>query len=249
MKVDGPRGVGAGSRVGRTGRLTPVSGAMPASPVGPSQPVRSVNEVAGFLGIPDTDLTPAVREGINRLLGEVERLRHEIEHRERRISYLERLADEDVLMPVLNRRAFVRELNRLISHVERYGGTAALLYLDVNGMKPINDRYGHPAGDAALHHVASLLMENLRGSDAVGRLGGDEFGILLVEVDEQGARGKAQHLSQTIDETPFTFEGSTLSVSASIGLVVFNGSESADDLLQAADAQMYEIKKGRPDSR
>jgi len=173
MKVTGPGGVGAGSRVGRAGRLTPVSGALPVTGTEEVQPARSVGEVAGFLGIPPSDLTPAVREGIQRLLGEVQRLREEIDRRDQRISYLERLADEDVLMPVLNRRAFVRELNRMLNLASRSGQTAALLFIDVNGMKPINDEYGHGAGDAALHHVAQTLMDHLRSTDAVGRLGGD----------------------------------------------------------------------------
>lgn len=249
MKVTGTRPVGAGTRVGRAGRLTPVSGAMPVAATEDVQPVRSVGEVAGFLGIPAADLTPAVREGIQRLLGEVERLRREVDRREKRIAYLERLADEDVLMPVLNRRAFVRELNRMMNSGARTGRTAGLLFIDVNGMKPINDTHGHAAGDAALHHVAQTLMENLRSTDAVGRLGGDEFGVLLAEVDPEAAQAKAAQLMGAIGDTPFDFHGSALTVSASIGLVMFDGQESADDLLHQADEQMYEIKKQRGDSR
>ena len=88
------------------------------------------------------------------------------------------------MTPVINRHAFVRELTRVVSYGERYAMPSSLLYIDLNGLKQINDTYGHPAGDAALMKLATILTEQVRGSDIVGRLVGDEFGILLVHAEE-----------------------------------------------------------------
>ena len=90
-------------------------------------------------------------------------------------------------MPVANRRSFVRELSRMLSYAQRYGGEISVLYFDVNDMKSINDTYGHAAGDAAIGHVANLLAASIRESDVVGRLGGDEFGIILANAPESEA--------------------------------------------------------------
>ena len=84
------------------------------------------------------------------------------------IAQLERLADEDALTPIANRRAFVRELTRMIAFTNRYGVPSSVVYFDVNGMKQINDNHGHPAGDAALRQVAKVLLDNVRSSDIVG---------------------------------------------------------------------------------
>ena len=107
-------------------------------------PARSVGEVATFLGIPEAELTPSVREGLSKLMAEVERLRQDNEEKDRRISYLERLADEDPLMPILNRRAFVRELSRMMAFTDRYGGISSVLFFDVDGMRRSTTRTPTP---------------------------------------------------------------------------------------------------------
>lgn len=217
-------------------------------PVVDTTPVRkgrSVEEVLHFLGIPPAEATPKVREGIAKLLDEVERLRREGEILERRIAQLESLADCDPLIPVVNRRAFIRDMSRRISEAQRYGSTFSVLYLDVNGMKQINDGLGHGAGDAALKHVAAIVLASVRKSDTVGRLGGDEFGVLLGQADLPLASRKAEEIAATIARTPMEFEGRTVAVSASIGSFAFDGETGADDLLAAADRAMYRIKRAR----
>ncbi|HJT15087.1 MAG TPA: diguanylate cyclase, partial [Dongiaceae bacterium] len=116
---------------------------------------------ATFLGLNETELSPNVRAALVALLDEVSRLRQELDLTRKRISHLERMADEDSMLPIANRRAFVRELTRLISYSERYGTAGSVLYFDLNGMKEINDRFGHPAGDEALRHFARLLVANV----------------------------------------------------------------------------------------
>ena len=214
----------------------------------PLQDPHSIEDVATLLGIPTTDMTTAIRLGLARLIDDVVRLQKEIEVKDKRIAYLEKLVDEDPLMPVLNRRAFVRELSRSMSYAERYGIISSVLYFDVNGMKRINDTYGHGAGDAALSHVAKTLVTNVRKSDVVGRLGGDEFGVILVQADEDQAKAKGGALATVIADTPFLWETRQLSVSVSFGASSFSKTiNTADEALAFADRHMYADKRAKKD--
>lgn len=205
--------------------------------------MRSVVDVASFLGISADELTPAVKAGLERLIKEVDRLRRDLTEKQERITHLERLADEDPLTPILNRRAFVRELSRMIAHAERYGSFSSVIYVDVNSMKRINDDFGHAAGDAALTHIADILLANVRASDVVGRLGGDEFAILLAEADEAMANEKADQLCGLIAAAPIEWDGNEIHVSVSVGTFAFDGKREPHEVLHAADQQMYERKR------
>ena len=111
-----------------------------------------------------------------------------------RLEEVEKAADQDQLLPLLNRRAFVRELTRYIAFTDRYDTPASLIYFDLNGFKQINDTHGHAGGDAVLTHFAdSACWHNVRDSDCVGRLGGDEFGVLLTHANQDQAQKKADH--------------------------------------------------------
>ncbi|HSE74237.1 MAG TPA: GGDEF domain-containing protein [Dongiaceae bacterium] len=198
---------------------------------------------ATFLGLHETELSPNVRAALQALLDEVGRLRQELELTRKRISHLERMADEDSMLPIANRRAFVRELTRLISYCERYGTAGSVLYFDLNGMKDINDRYGHPAGDEVLRHFARLLVANVRDSDVVGRLGGDEFGVILAQADENQARDKAGSLVDLVNSHPVAWQGETLQLSCAVGIHQFSARQNADEALSKADADMYDEKR------
>ncbi len=113
------------------------------------------------------------------LLAEIERLKSDLARAQRTIAELEARADVDPLLDILNRRGFERELKRSLAYLQRYQGEAALLFIDLDGFKAVNDRHGHAAGDALLKAVARELVGHVRASDVVGRLGGDEFGALL----------------------------------------------------------------------
>lgn len=209
---------------------------------------RSVTDVASIAGLGESELSPAVRAALATLMEEVERLRRELDRSRRRIEYLERLADEDTLLPVANRRAFVRELSRMMSFGERYGITGSVLYFDVNHLKRINDEHGHAAGDAALRKIAEVLLANVRGSDLVGRLGGDEFGVILTQADEQTAREKAAALAQLIADTALDWEGAQIPLSVAYGMQPLTEAAGADDALNAADKEMYRQKRGQDGS-
>ena len=108
-----------------------------------------------------------------------------------RITDLEARVDIDPLTDILNRRGFERELNRSIAYIKRYHAGGALILLDVDRLKPINDAFGHGAGDEVLKAVVAELQRQVRSSDVIGRLGGDEFALLLWHLSETDARAKA----------------------------------------------------------
>ena len=176
------------------------------------------------------------------LMEEVSALREEIERDKRRIGYLERLAHQDTLVPIANRRAFVRELIRAISYSERYDEPASLVYFDLNGFKQINDTLGHAAGDAALKYVAHTLLEHVRESDTVGRLGGDEFGVVLWRMGEQEAAEKAGELAEAIAAHPVEHEGHSFVLRAAHGAATFRPGKDAQQWMADADEAMYRRK-------
>ena len=200
-------------------------------------------------GLAVTELTPPVLDAMAGLLAEIDRLRDELDKAKARSTHLERLADEDALMPVANRRAFMRELSRLVALAQRYDSESSILYIDLNGMKTINDRHGHNAGDAALQHVAKILVDNTRHADIVARLGGDEFGVLLVKTDQRNADEKAANLARAIEQHPLIWEGAAIRLSAAFGAYCFNGRESVADAIAAADRAMYRAKQARKAAR
>lgn len=219
-----------------------VGGATSAPPLGGVEQARANGDAASILGISAAELTPKVQAALGQLMAEVQSLRDELDIARKRIGHLEELADSDSLTSVLNRRAFVRELSRMISFAERYGAAGSLIYLDVNGMKPINDGYGHRAGDAVLDHVAETLKGQLRETDVVGRLGGDEFGVILHQADTVAAGEKARNLAEAIQAEPVTFEEHRLQVRVAYGVHSFAPGDQADEALDAADRAMYEHK-------
>ncbi|MBI3453370.1 MAG: GGDEF domain-containing protein [Rhodospirillales bacterium] len=194
--------------------------------------------------IPEAEFTPKVRAAIMALMAEVEKLRRELQQNQSRIAYLEDLADQDTLTPVANRRAFVRELSRMQSFAERYDTPSSVIYFDVNGLKKINDTLGHGAGDAVLAHVANSLVQNIRDSDFVGRLGGDEFGVILAYTDQIKANEKAASLAEAISSQSVTWEDNKIAVAVSYGTYAFRGGEDAARAIDAADRAMYARKKG-----
>jgi diguanylate cyclase (GGDEF)-like protein len=231
----------------------PVRGPAPAGKAAARRAVDSTGAVeaaAGvdpltLAGIGEAELTPKLRQAIMGLLAEVDQLRRELGEARARIGYLERLADEDPLMPVANRRAFVRELTRMMSFTRRYGSAASVVYFDINNLKQINDRLSHAAGDAALLQVARILADNVRNSDVVGRLGGDEFGVLLVQTDQALAEQKAGQLAAAVAAHALQWQGQSIALGVSYGVYSFNGGENAGDAIDAADRAMYAAKRRR----
>jgi diguanylate cyclase (GGDEF)-like protein len=158
---------------------------------------------------------------------------------------LERLATQDELTGALNARAFEERLSEELERDRRYNVPLALLYLDLDDFKAVNDRHGHRTGDAVLRLVVNATRRAVRQSDIVGRLGGDEFAVLMPETEGAVAEAAATRLADGIRTV---FRG-TPSVTASIGLVstVNTSIIRAEDLLRRADEAMYDAKRGGKD--
>jgi diguanylate cyclase (GGDEF)-like protein len=209
-------------------------------------PVRARNRTSSEAAARAARFGLGVKEMTPRVAAALDTLDQEIAALKSRIAELENLADHDSLIPVLNRRAFVEALQRTTAYVQRYGGEAAVLYIDLDAFKAINDGFGHPAGDAALKHVGRLLLDNVRESDTVGRLGGDEFAVILAQSDFAAACAKAAALKAAIAATPAIHEGVAHRLSASIGVHPIARSEDAEAALARADEAMYASRKSAP---
>jgi diguanylate cyclase (GGDEF)-like protein len=222
-----------------------LGGASQAGAAVAARPVRPLGEraaIANIVSFPESAQAPKIRAVADQPPTEVQRLRTELEQAKTRLNQLEALADRDALTSVLNRRAFVRELSRMMAFTVRYRTPCSVIYFDVNGMKQINDSLGHGAGDAALNHLAGVLVRNVRASDVVGRLGGDEFAVALVQTGREGAMEKAEMLSAAVQRQPAIWNGAALEVRVAYGVHTCVGEEPIDRALHAADQAMYEHK-------
>lgn len=236
MKIDRTGRAQLASRVGAAGYARRAETPAPAANA-------EVASVTSILGIPEDEFTPRVRDAIMGLMQEVDSLRRELGQVRERLDTAERDADQDHLLPLLNRRAFVRELTRSIGLASRYGTASSLIYFDLDGFKQVNDTHGHAAGDAVLNHFAQTLMEHVRDSDVVGRLGGDEFGVILSHASQIVAHKKAATLAETLASVPARWDGQTIPVGFSYGTFELISGADADNAIARADAAMYAQKK------
>ena len=158
---------------------------------------------------------------------------------------LQELAARDPLTGLLNRRAFLERLHREAGRAQRYGHPLAFLSLDIDHFKRINDGYGHAAGDAALKHLAAICAGLLRKEDSCGRLGGEEFGILVPETNSYGAEMVARRLRARIEAARCRFGRHQLAFTVSIGVagLMQQGEAGVEQMLQDADEAMYRAKR------
>jgi diguanylate cyclase (GGDEF)-like protein len=186
-----------------------------------------------------------VRAEVAALRSEVERLAAELTEMRAHASLLESLAQEDPLTHLLNRRGFFRELSRAIAFRKRYGTSIALLLADLDHFKLLNDGHGHEAGDRALVHLAAVLRQNVRASDSLGRLGGDEFGMILWQVDMAGMQAKCRMLESIVVASPLVLGGAEFRLGASIGGTLLIPEDTPEEALSRADHAMYARKLQR----
>jgi diguanylate cyclase (GGDEF)-like protein len=179
---------------------------------------------------------------VDRLVDEISHLRGKVAQLQERVEQLDRLAHQDSLIDLPNRRGFMRELERLIARVGRYGDNAAMLFVDLDGLKMINDTFGHRAGDEALIQVADLLSKGVRSSDVVARIGGDEFGILLENANGESAHETATRLIDLICGSELVHDGDALPLSVAIGVATINTDDTPETVIARADEEMYRRK-------
>ncbi|MBU6206730.1 MAG: GGDEF domain-containing protein [Alphaproteobacteria bacterium] len=183
------------------------------------------------------------REEVERLRDENHSLRQSVRDLEERLATVAQLADTDTLTPLPNRRRFEREVDMVVRRVARYRTGAALLFVDVDGLKSINDAHGHGAGDIVLIHVGDVLRSQLRSTDLVARLGGDEFGILIEPILEHEVIRKIGTLTREISQNHAIIERELVPVSISIGYTMIEANDSVDTALHRADIAMYGEKR------
>ena len=169
----------------------------------------------------------------------------QLAEQKQRIAQLEWMSQTDELTGLPNRRGFQDYLRRILAAAQRHGETGVMAYVDLDNFKEINDRHGHDVGDAALRHVARILSENLRLSDFVARLHGDEFALILVRTSPAQGAMRARRLQRLINETPLRHGSFMLSVQASFGIAAYGRETEPADLLRRADRAMYEEKRAR----
>ncbi len=177
------------------------------------------------------------------LTKENERLSYELAQMRLRVLELERDADMDPLIPIFNRRAFMRELARAQAVFARYDIPSSLIFFDLNGFKNINDRYGHSIGDELLRKVGTVILKSVRSCDLVARLGGDEFGVLLFKTPQKVAQAKASALACRVAEQRIDHPTGDISVSTAWGVAPCDPNDTAKQILSRADRAMYMNKK------
>ncbi len=156
-----------------------------------------------------------------------------------------RLTTVDGLTQVFNRRYFEDTLEREIARCNRYGRSLSLVILDIDHFKKINDTYGHLAGDYVLKHLASAVKTRIRREDIFARFGGEEFAVLLPEVDMKGAAVLAEKVRKLIEKQKFEFDRQTIPVTVSLGVATLSSDVGeASDLIRVADGKLYEAKQG-----
>lgn len=194
-------------------------------------------KVSGAMSDQVTDVSD-----VDQLIAEISALRGKVAQLQERVEQLDLLAHEDSLVGLPNRRGFIRALERLIDRMERYDEQGAVLFVDLDGLKTINDTFGHQAGDEALIQVSRLLVSGVRKSDLVARIGGDEFAILLGHSTEDSARDAAGRLIETIAACEFTHCGQSLPLSVAIGASAVHADDTPEAALARADEEMYRRK-------
>jgi diguanylate cyclase (GGDEF)-like protein len=178
-----------------------------------------------------------------------QRLEAELAAARSQIKQLESRIETDALLDIANRRGFERELERAVLHVHRYQRSAAVVFIDLDNFKSINDRFGHLAGDAALKAVAEIIIKASRGSDTVARFGGDEFAVLLWNLGECDARAKALSFEKLIEAMKIRFTTDFCSVAASAGITMLRRFDSPTQVIARADKAMYSRKMEKKDPR
>ena len=239
MKVNEPPPVQPTRRIGREALIAPTeqAGGSKGDAPGHEKPTPD-HDSAAVHGVVAEEFTVSVQEAMTRLVGEVAGLREALDQSNKRLDYLARLAAEDSLTALLNRRGFVRELSRVLVLAEQSGVGSSLIFLEIENLKQINIRHSLAAGDAVIEHAARIVRDRLAQGAVAGRLGGAELGIVLVGEPPEEARRHAQSLAVALAADPLIWEGQAIALAMQWGVHSLAPGEDASAAMNAADRAM-----------
>ena len=195
------------------------------------------------------DLTPNQLHMLVGLMSERQNLLETVQSLNSALDQARDIADHDPLLPVYNRRAFMRELSKQISFCERYGTTVCLIYMDLDFFKALNDELGHSTGDVALKAFVDIIKQHVRQSDLIGRMGGDEFAVLLLNAEEEQALQKAGFFSEDLQKLEFGPGSEGLQLDVSCGVAIWQKGETPEHFIERADEAMYVQKRQKNKAR
>ena len=199
----------------------------------PPEPVQhSIHDVASVLGLDVETIDPAVVAAVLPLLAEIDRLRHVALQNEHRRAYVERAADRHSVVPCLNRRAFVREMEGVIQSGEPFGTLAVLHF---GGIEHLCRVHGMAAAEGGLRHAAAAITGAIRTGDILGCLVGSDFGLLLVGTDLAAAQTKLAEISSRLNQPAFCWLGQPVALECHSGAVSLTAGEGGEQALAAAD--------------
>jgi diguanylate cyclase (GGDEF)-like protein len=182
---------------------------------------------------------------LEQMLDIVDTAEERLAAQKQRIKQLESQVLTDPLTNLVNRRGFDAHLKRILADAHRHNDSGVLIYIDLDDFKPVNDNYGHEAGDAVLKHLAKLLNENIRTSDIVARLGGDEFAVILTHTSAAEGMYRTRKLQGILAASQVKYGSKSIPLQASFGAVPYDSESSETEVIRMADAAMYDEKRKR----
>jgi GGDEF domain-containing protein len=200
------------------------------------QPIHAIDDVATVLGMPDGVIPPTVQSRITALMEEVERLRAELAQVRRHEDMLRDLADHHPTLHVQHRRAFLRELTRLIAQAERSGLPGTLVYFHIAGIEALREAQGPEAAEGALAKAIEILRSETDPADPVAYLEGGDFAVAWAMTTDPEAQNRAQCLADRLANMPFLWNGVRADFAVQTSRMPFGAGEEADTLLRAAEA-------------
>ena len=234
---DSGRGEGEGGTAYH-GYGGPGGGSRP--PYGRSRPERAAFDTAAAISVfPENILTEEARRTLHALIDEIERLRYDLDIAHKREAYLEELADQHPTLPILNRRAFMRELNRVSGLAGRSELAAVVLHLYLETYADIRQERSLTAAEAALSHLAQMVKANIRASDVAGHIGGAGIGVILTQATPDDASYVARELVDLLARRPFAWNREVLAMSVSVGTASVDPTVPPEAVLEAAERDQH----------
>lgn len=166
-----------------------------------------ISDVANVMGIPPEELTPAVSAALTSVFHDFDCQREELDHLRAHTAFLEAQVDEHSYLPILNPRALRRELGLVLQRAEQSATPSCFVCLSVRELDGLRRRHGRTSGEAALHHLVTVVLEQIRASDTLGSLGGYDLGVILTVTEEKAAREKVQDILEALADKPFQWRG------------------------------------------